>query len=801
MTDAKNATPDDAPNRRSRNITEGVARAPNRSMYYGMGYQESDFGKPMIGVANGHSTITPCNSGLQKLADAAVIGLKAAGANAQLFGTPTISDGMAMGTEGMKYSLVSREVISDCVETCVGGQWLDGVMVIGGCDKNMPGGMMGMLRANVPAIYIYGGTIKPGHYKGQDLNIVSVFEAVGQFSAGKMSEEDFCQIEKRAIPGSGSCGGMYTANTMSSAFEALGMSLPYSSSMSNVEDEVVENTKRAADYLVQAVKANLKPRDIVTKKAIENAVAVIMATGGSTNAVLHFLAIAHAAEVDWTIDDFERMRKKIPVLCDLKPSGRFLAVDLHKAGGIPAVMKQLLKAGLLHGDCITITGKTVAENLADVPDLSPVQEVIRAVSDPIYAEGHLAILKGNLSPEGCVAKITGLKNPIITGPARVFDDEQSALAAIMAGQIKAGDVMVLRYLGPKGGPGMPEMLAPTGALIGQGLGESVGLITDGRFSGGTWGMVVGHVAPEAHEGGTIALVHEGDSITIDAHQLLLQLHVDDAELARRKAAWTKPAPRYTRGVLAKFAKSASSASSGAVLDKFDFTVDYYRIDIDNAITLRDRNFILAQCYGGGDASLCANVQRRPNAVGANSAGSIEFLDADTTNTGGEFAEGVDLTVGYAQPVGPGRLNARLSYTHLLDHYIIPLTGGDKDFLAGEVGDSKDRAYLTLGYQQGKFGGTLQTTYISSADLDDGFLAAFDLPRGSVGVGSATYVDLQLTFQPTEAYQVYLGANNLFDEEPPLLISGLPSDVTGTETDAGTYDAIGRRWYAGVRMKF
>jgi len=569
MTDAKNASHDDTPNRRSRHITEGVARAPNRSMYYGMGYQESDFGKPMIGVANGHSTITPCNSGLQKLADAAVIGLKAAGANAQLFGTPTISDGMAMGTEGMKYSLVSREVIADCVETCVGGQWLDGVMVIGGCDKNMPGGMMGMLRANVPAIYIYGGTIKPGHYKGQDLNIVSVFEAVGQFSAGKMSEEDFCQIEKRAIPGSGSCGGMYTANTMSSAFEALGMSLPYSSSMSNVEDEVVENTKRAADYLVQAVKADLKPRDIVTKKAIENAVAVIMATGGSTNAVLHFLAIAHAAEVEWTIEDFERMRKKIPVLCDLKPSGRFLAVDLHKAGGIPAVMKQLLKAGLLHGDCITITGKTVAENLADVPDLSPQQEVIRAVSDPIYAEGHLAILKGNLSPEGCVAKITGLKNPVITGPARVFDDEQSALAAIMAGQIKAGDVMVLRYLGPKGGPGMPEMLAPTGALIGQGLGESVGLITDGRFSGGTWGMVVGHVAPEAYEGGTIALVKEGDAITIDAHQLLLQLHVDDAELARRKAAWTQPAPRYTRGVLAKFAKNASSASSGAVLDKFE----------------------------------------------------------------------------------------------------------------------------------------------------------------------------------------------------------------------------------------
>ena len=556
-------------NRRSKNITEGVARAPNRSMYYGMGYEEGDFGKPMIGIANGHSTITPCNSGLQKLADAAVQGLKAAGANAQLFGTPTISDGMAMGTEGMKYSLVSREVISDCVETCVGGQWLDGVMVIGGCDKNMPGGMMGMLRANVPALYIYGGTIKPGHYKGQDLNIVSVFEAVGQFSAGKMSEEDFCQIEKRAIPGSGSCGGMYTANTMSSAFEALGMSLPYSSSMSNVEDEVVENTKRAAVYLVEAVKADLKPRDIVTKKAIENAVAVIMATGGSTNAVLHFLAIAHAAEVDWTIDDFERMRKKIPVLCDLKPSGKYLAVDLHKAGGVPAVMKELHKHGLLHGDCITITGKTVAENLAEVPDLRADQDVIRAVEKAIYAQGHLAILRGNLSPEGCVAKITGLKSPVMTGPARVFEDEQSALAAIMANKIVAGDIMVLRYLGPKGGPGMPEMLAPTGALIGQGLGESVGLITDGRFSGGTWGMVVGHVAPEAYEGGTIALVQEGDSITIDAHKLLLQLNVGDEEIAKRRAAWVKPAPRYTRGVLAKFARNASSASSGAVLDRFE----------------------------------------------------------------------------------------------------------------------------------------------------------------------------------------------------------------------------------------
>ena len=558
-----------AANRRSKNITEGVARAPNRSMYYGMGYKDTDFGKPMIGVANGHSTITPCNSGLQRLADAAVEGLKAAGANPQIFGTPTISDGMAMGTEGMKYSLVSREVIADCVETCVGGQWMDGVIVIGGCDKNMPGGMMGMLRANVPALYVYGGTILPGKYKGQDLNIVSVFEAVGQFSAGKMSEEDFCQIERRAIPGSGSCGGMYTANTMSSSFEALGMSLPYSSTMANVEDEVVDNVKQAAAILVEAVKRDLKPRDIVTRKSIENAVAVIMATGGSTNAVLHYLAIAHAAGVEWTIDDFERVRRKVPVICDLKPSGRYLAIDLHRAGGIPAVMKVLLEAGLLHGDCMTITGKTVAENLADVPPLRADQDVILPIDKAMYAEGHLAILKGNLSPEGAVAKITGLKNPVITGPARVFDDEQSALEAIMAGKIQAGDVMVLRYLGPKGAPGMPEMLAPTGALIGQGLGESVGLITDGRFSGGTWGMVVGHVAPEAYAGGVIALVEEGDSITIDAHTLLLQLNVPDAEIVRRRAAWTAPSPRYTRGVLAKFARNASSASKGAVLDAWD----------------------------------------------------------------------------------------------------------------------------------------------------------------------------------------------------------------------------------------
>ena len=556
-------------NPRSRNITQGKSRAPNRSMYYAMGYEEADFVKPMVGVANGHSTITPCNSGLQKLADAAIAGIEEAGGNAQVFGTPTISDGMAMGTEGMKYSLVSREVIADCIETCVQGQWMDGVLVIGGCDKNMPGGLMGMLRANVPAIYVYGGTILPGRYKDQDLNIVSVFEAVGQNAAGHMSDADLREIEMRAIPGPGSCGGMYTANTMSSAFEALGISLPYSSTMANPHDEKLNSARKSAKVLIEAIRKDIKPCDIVTRKSIENAVAVIMATGGSTNAVLHFLAIAHAAGVEWNIDDFERVRVKTPVLCDLKPSGKYLAVDLHRAGGIPQVMKMLLNAGLLHGDCLTITGQTITEVLQAVPDAPRAdQDVIRPIDRPMYAQGHLAILKGNLSPEGCVAKITGLKNPVMTGPARVFDDEQSALQAILDGRIKAGDVMVLRYLGPKGGPGMPEMLAPTGALIGAGLGESVGLITDGRFSGGTWGMVVGHVAPEAAAGGTIALVHEGDGITIDAHALRLELNVAADEIARRRAGWTAPAPRYTRGVQAKFAFNAASASRGAVLDNY-----------------------------------------------------------------------------------------------------------------------------------------------------------------------------------------------------------------------------------------
>ncbi|MFN5992991.1 MAG: dihydroxy-acid dehydratase [Betaproteobacteria bacterium] len=556
-------------------MTQGVERAPNRSMLRGIGYEDNDFYKPFIGLANGHSTMNPCNAGIQPLADAADKAIREAGGMPQMFGTITVTDGISMGTEGMKYSLVSREVIADSIETACQSQFMDGVLAIGGCDKNMPGAMIGICRMNIPAIFVYGGTIKPGHHKGKDLQIVSVFEAVGSFNAGKMNEEDFGCIERHAIPGVGACGGMYTANTMSSSFEALGMSLPYSSTMAAEDDEKKLSAAESARVLVEAVKkgpnSGLRPRDIVTRKSIENAVSVIMAVGGSTNAVLHFLAIAHAADVEWTIDDFERVRKKVGVFCDLKPSGKYVAVDLHKAGGVPQVMKMLLKAGLLFGECMTITGKTIAETLADIPDAPPGypnedQPVIRPYDNPMYKEGHLAILKGNLATEGCVAKITGLKNPVITGPARVFDSEPELMDAIMADKITHGDVVVLRYEGPKGGPGMREMLAPTSALIGKGLGETVGLITDGRFSGGTWGMVVGHVAPEAYVGGTIGLVRENDSVTIDAKQLLIQLNVDDAEIARRRADWKAPAPRYTRGVLGKYFKLVGTASKGAVTD-------------------------------------------------------------------------------------------------------------------------------------------------------------------------------------------------------------------------------------------
>jgi len=554
-------------NRRSRLITQGVARSPNRAMLRAVGFGDGDFEKPIVGVANGHSTMNPCNAGIQPLVDRAMAALEQAGAKPQVFGVPTITDGIGMGTEAMKYSLVSREVIADAIETSVNGQAMDGVLVVGGCDKNMPGGMMAMARMNVPGVFVYAGTIKPGRWKGQDLTIVSAFEAVGSFCAGKLAEEDFVGIEKNACPSVGACGGMYTANTMSSSFEALGMSLMGSSQMASPDGEKADSAAESAGVLVEAIKKELKPRDIITRKAIENAVALVMATGGSTNAVLHYLAIAAAAGVKWTIDDFERVRRKVPVLCDLKPSGRFVAVDFHRAGGVPQVLKILLENGVLHGECMTIHGKTMAEMLKDVPaEPRRDQEVIRPWSKPLYREGHLAILKGNLSPEGCVAKITGLKNPSITGRARVFDSENACMKAIMAKKIKAGEVIVIRYEGPKGGPGMQEMLAPTSALIGQGLGESVGLLTDGRFSGGTWGMVVGHVSPEAYAGGTIALVKEGDSITIDAKKRLVQLNVSAKELAARRRKWKAPKPRYTKGLLAKYMRLVSTASRGAITD-------------------------------------------------------------------------------------------------------------------------------------------------------------------------------------------------------------------------------------------
>ncbi len=554
-------------NRRSQVVTQGVQRTPNRAMLRAVGFGDSDFTKPIVGVANGFSTITPCNMGLDDLARQAETGIREAGGMPQLFGTITISDGISMGTEGMKYSLVSREVIADSIETVCNGQSMDGVIAIGGCDKNMPGAMIAMARLNIPSIFVYGGTIKPGHYEGEDLNIVSAFEAVGEYSAGKISQERLLGVERNACPGAGSCGGMYTANTMSSAFEAMGMSLMYSSTMSAVDEEKAQSAAQSAKVLVEAIRKQILPKQILTRKAFENAISVIMAVGGSTNSVLHLLAIANVIGVELTIDDFEMIRKRVPVICDLKPSGRYLATDFHQAGGVPQVMKMLLHQGLLHGDALTITGQTVEELLANIP-ITPRgdQDVIRPFDRPMYTEGHLGILKGNLAAEGAVAKLTGVKNRHITGPARVFESEEECLRAILDNQIKAGDVVIVRYEGPKGGPGMREMLAPTSALIGAGLGDTVGLITDGRFSGGTYGMVVGHVAPEAAVGGTIALVQEGDSVTIDADKNLLQLNVPDEELERRRAAWTPPQPRYRRGTLAKFAKLVSSSSRGAVTD-------------------------------------------------------------------------------------------------------------------------------------------------------------------------------------------------------------------------------------------
>ena len=554
-------------NRISKTITQGVERSPNRAMLRAVGFNDADFEKPIVGIANGYSTITPCNLSLGKLADAAIKTCHDEGLMPQVFGTITVSDGISMGTDGMKYSLISREVIADSIETVCRAQKMDGLLAVGGCDKNMPGAMIAIARLDIPSIFVYGGTIKAGHYKDKDLTIVSAFEAVGEFLADKIDKDELSEVERRACPGAGSCGGMYTANTMSSAIEAMGMSLPYSSTMAAEDDEKRESTIRSSQVLAEAVKNNLTPRKIMTRKAFENAIAVVMATGGSTNAVLHLLAIAHSAGVDLKIEDFETIRRKVPVLCDLKPSGKYVATDLHRVGGIPLVMKMLLENGILHGDCLTITGKTIEENLRDVSRQVPDdQDVVRPFNDPLYAEGHLAILRGNLAEDFAVAKISGIKQRKITGAARVFDSEEDCMAAIIARKIEAGDVIVIRYEGPKGGPGMREMLAPTSAIIGLGLGDSVGLITDGRFSGGTYGMVVGHVAPEAAVGGNIAFVRDGDLITIDADERTLNVHLPDEELAKRRAEWRPPKVSDLSGVAAKYEKLVSSSSLGAVTD-------------------------------------------------------------------------------------------------------------------------------------------------------------------------------------------------------------------------------------------
>ncbi|MGP0567086.1 dihydroxy-acid dehydratase [Nitrospina sp. 32_T5] len=554
-------------NPRSRTITQGDRRAPNRAMLRAVGFKDEDFEKPIVGIANGQSNITPCNAGLGKLADIASAEIYNNGGMAQMFGTITISDGISMGTEGMKCSLVSREVIADSIETVCRGSSMDGVLAIGGCDKNMPGAMIAMARLNIPAVFVYGGTIKPGHLGDQDLTVVSAFEAVGKFSAGAIDQDELTDIEKNACPGYGSCGGMFTANTMSSAFEAMGMSMPYSSTMSNEDKEKENSTRESSIALMNLIRNNILPRDIITRKSLENAITVVMAVGGSTNAVLHLLAIAHSAGLKLSIDDFETIRKRVPLFCDLKPSGRYVTVDLHRAGGIPQVMKMLLNAGLLHGDCMTCTGKTIAENLKDVPDQPAAnQDVILPLDQPKAKEGHLVILKGNLAPEGAVAKVSGIKTHVLTGPARIFDSEEACLDAIIENKIKEGDIIVIRYEGPKGGPGMREMLAPTSAIVGKGLGDKVGLITDGRFSGGTFGLVVGHIAPEAQEGGPIALVREGDSITLDVDRNLIEVSLSSEEMQARQAEWKAPPVKYQTGVLAKYAKLVASSSKGAVTD-------------------------------------------------------------------------------------------------------------------------------------------------------------------------------------------------------------------------------------------
>jgi len=554
-------------NTKSQAITKGDRRSPNRAMLRAVGFTDEDFDKPIIGIANGQSEITPCNAGLGKLADIASTQIRESGGMPQMFGTITISDGISMGTEGMKCSLVSREVIADSIETVCRGASMDAVLCIGGCDKNMPGAMIAMARLNIPGLFVYGGTIKPGHLDGKDLTVVSVFEAVGQFGAGTIDKNELTAIEKNACPGLGSCGGMFTANTMSSAFEAMGMSLPYSSTMANEDKDKEISTGESAKTLLNMIEKNILPRDIMTRKAFENAITVVMAVGGSTNAVLHLLAIAHSAGVPLTMDDFEDIRKKVPLFCDLKPSGKYVAIDLHHAGGIPQVMKMLLNAGLLHGDCMTATGKTITENLADVPDQPREdQDVILPLDRPKATEGHLVILKGNLCEEGAVAKVSGVKTRNITGPARVFNSEEECLDAVLDDRIQAGDVVVIRFEGPRGGPGMREMLAPTAAIVGKGLGDKVALITDGRFSGGTYGIVIGHIAPEAQLGGTIGLIKDGDTISIDIEKNQLNVQLSDEELEERRKKFVAPEIKYKTGVLAKYAKLVGSASKGAVTD-------------------------------------------------------------------------------------------------------------------------------------------------------------------------------------------------------------------------------------------
>ncbi len=554
------------PKRHSRLTTEGMGRAPNRAMLRAVGFLDNDFSRPMVGVASLFSDITPCNAHLDRLARKAYEGVRAGGGVPQIFGAPTASDGIMMGHQGMRYSLVSREVIADSLEVVAAGMNHDGLIAVGGCDKNMPGCVMAMARMNIPGLFVYGGSILAGTGPdGGDIDIVSIFEAVGQYQAGKLDAEGVRRIECEACPGAGSCGGMYTANTMSSAIEAMGMSLPYDAVYPAVSAAKERETFLAGQALIRLIERDVKPRDIITRQSLENAYTVVLALGGSTNAVLHLMAIAREAEVEWTLADFDRIGGKVPHLADLKPGGRYVMNDLYRAGGTPALMKALLEAGFLHGDCLTVTGGTIAQNLDKVPSIyKRKQNVVKPLNDPLHASGHLVILHGNLAPDGAVCKVAGLKKTTITGPARVFDGEEACFAAIQKREIKPGDVVVIRGEGPVGGPGMREMLSVTAALSGQGLGESIGLVTDGRFSGGTHGLVVGHVAPEAWVGGPIAFVKEGDAITIDAGQKRLSLDIPDAELAKRRAGWVKPEPRVKRGVLAKYARTVRSASEGAV---------------------------------------------------------------------------------------------------------------------------------------------------------------------------------------------------------------------------------------------